>query len=147
MILDALLRVSNAQALTVTAVSTSSVDLGVVDPDREIGTGEPMGFGVFVGVAADATTGDETYQVNVVSDDDPLLGSVAVLSERIITAANLAAGAAHFFDLPIGQPKERYVGLQYVLAGTTPTVTVTAYLMPRSLFSLLAKAYPKNYTP
>jgi hypothetical protein len=146
MFLDAFLRVSNAQALTATAVSTSSIDQGVVDPDREIGTGEPIGFGVFVSVAADATTGNETYQFDVVADDDAALGSPTVLSSSIRTAAQLAAGSAHFFEVPIGFPRERYLGMQYTLGGTTPTITLSAYLMPRSLFSILAKAYPKNYT-
>ena len=59
MILDSLLKFSDAQALTATADSTNVIDLS---NDRDIGIGEPMALVVTVGVAADFTTGDETYQ-------------------------------------------------------------------------------------
>ncbi len=145
MYLDALLLVSDAQALAATGVSTNAIDLGDVTPKREVGTGEPIGFGVSIDVAADFTTGDETYQVNLISDDAAALSSPTVISSHIFTAAERAAGSLIFVPFPPAAPKERYIGLQYVLGGTTPSVTVTAWFTTRSLFSVAVKAYAKGY--
>jgi hypothetical protein len=145
MYLDALLLVSNAQAVTATAVSTDKIDLGAVTPRRRIGTGEPMGFGVAIDVAADFTTGDETYQFNIVSDEDPALGSPTVIASFVRTAAQLAAGSLHFLPLPQDFPQERYLGLQFVTGGTSPSVTVTAWLTAHDLFSVAAVHYAKGY--
>ena len=146
MYVDALGLVSDAQAFTATGVSTSSIDLGDVTPKREVGTGEDLGFGLIVDVAADFTTTDETYQINVVSDTVAALSSPTIVTEAIRTNTQLAAGEMHFFSIPPGFPKERFIGLQLVLGGTTPSVTVTAWLTTRSLFSILAKSYAKSYT-
>jgi len=145
MFLDALGLVSNAQALAASAVCTDKVDLGAVTPRRRIQDGEPVGFGLVVDVAADFTTGDETYQINVVTDEDAALGSPTVLSSTVLTAAQLVAGARFFLPFPVGVALERYVGLTYTLAGTTPTVTVTAWLTAQSTFDKLM-IYAKGYT-
>lgn len=147
MFLDAYLRVSNAQALTATAVSTDKIDLGDSTVRRQIGTGEPMGFGMVVTVAADFTTGDETYQFDIVSDEDAALGSPTVHGSFVRTAAQLTAGSLHFFPFPQDQLQlvERYIGMRYTLGGTTPTATVTTWFTTHSLFSLVARAYSKNY--
>lgn len=143
MYLDALLLVSDAQAVTATAVSTNTIDNGAAG--RTIGTGEPLGFGLAVDVAADSTTGNETYQFDVISSAAANLGSPVVHASYILTAAQLAAGALWFLGLPSGTPTLRYLGLQYTTGGTTPTITVTAWLTARSLFSLTPTHYPKNY--
>jgi hypothetical protein len=142
MFLDALLVVSDAQAVTATAVSTNTIDLGNVTPKRQIGDGEEMGFGLQVDVAADHTTGDETYQVDLIQSANADLSSPDVLSSRIISYADLTAGATHFIPIPKGTPTKRYLGLRYTTAGTTPTITLTAWLTTSSLFSL---AKPQNY--
>jgi hypothetical protein len=131
MFLDALTMVSNAQALTATALSDKSIDLGPVA--RRAGTGEPMAFVVQVDVAADHTTGNETYQIDVVQSDNADLSSADVLESRIISYVDLTAGATHYIDLPAAVLLKRYVGLQYTLGGTTPSLTVTAALQPKSM--------------
>lgn len=133
MFMDALLLVSDAQALTATAVSTNTIDLGNPTVKRRIGSGESVGFAVTVDVAADATTGDETYVVEVISSASADLSSPTVLASRTILAADLAAGAVHYIHVPKGTPIQRYIGLRYTLGGTTPTVTLTAGLMPASM--------------
>jgi hypothetical protein len=145
MFLDALLRVSVAQAVTVTAFSTDKIDLSDVTPRREVGTGEPVGFGMSVGVAADFTTGDETYNIEIVSDDDVAFGSAKVIASYVRTAAELFLGSLHWFPLPMGYPKERYLALRYTTGGTTPTVTVTAWFTAHDLFSISAQNYKKGY--
>lgn len=145
MFLDALLLVSNSQAVTASAVSTNTIDFGATTVRRRIGTGEPMGFGLAVIVAADFTTGNETYQFDIVQDEDAALGSPVVIASFIRTAAQLTAGSLHFFPLPVNHPTERYLGLQYTTGGTTPTMTVTAWFTTQSLFSVAALSYSKNY--
>ena len=141
---DALTRVMAAQAFTATGVSASSYDLSADDPD--IGAGEPLGFAITVGVAADSTTGDETYQFNVVDDDDAALGSVVVLAEMLVLAADLLLGGRVKLPVPMGQMKQRYLGVQVVLGGTTPSITVSADMKALSMISGSYRYYPLNYT-
>lgn len=144
MILDALLMVSDAQAVTADAVSTNTIDLGASSPAREIGSGEPMGFLLTVDVAGDFTTGDETYSFQVISSTAAALTSPTVLAVRTLTAAQLAAGAIFFLPLPAGTPSQRYLGVNYDVGGTSPTLTVTAALVPAKFVDMF-KAYAKNY--
>lgn len=135
MFLDALLMVSDAQAVTADAVSTNTIDLGNPTPKNIIGTGEPVGFGVFVDVAADFTTMDETYAIEAISSAAANLSSPTVLSRIILnSAADRAAGAKHWVPIPPGKPIQRYIGLNYDVGGTTPSITVTAHLMSQSQF-------------
>lgn len=127
MYIDSLLKFSDAQALTATADSTNVVDLGV---DRDIGMGEPVAVVITVGVAADITTGDETYQFQVETDSVEALSSATVIADQTVAAANLTAGDK--VVLPIGHANERYLQVVYTLGGTTPSVTVDAQLMPMS---------------
>lgn len=147
MILDALLLVSDAQAITADAVSTNTIDLGNPTVKNRIGSGEPMGFLVTVDVAADITTGDETYAIEIISSANANLSSPTVLARFVFTAAQLAAGAQLFLPLPQNFPQQRYIGLNYDVGGTTPSVTVTASLQPASMANaegrntFYAKAY------
>ena len=119
---------SNSQALTATAASTNLIDLGV---DRDIGVGEPLAVVLTVEVAADATTGNETYQVDVETDDNSSFSSASVIARRIPTAAELALGTV--MTIPLPNTNERYIRLNYTLGGTTPTVTLSAHLAPLSM--------------
>ena len=126
MILDSLLQFSNAQALTATAVSTNVIDLS---SDRDIGIGEPMAAVVTVGVAADYTTTDETYQFTLqTSTDEDFTSPITVVASAAINGDELAAGAK--VVLPMGFDNKQYLRVNYTLAGTTPSVTVDAFLQP-----------------
>jgi hypothetical protein len=148
---DALLLISDAQAVSATAVSTSSIDTMDTTVQRAIGTGEPVGFAVSIDVSAVITTTDETYQFDIVEDDDEALGSPNVIASFLYTAAmavalQLVAGKKIFLPIPPGFPKLRYIGLKYALGGNADNaITVTASLMPASMFSLEPQNYPKNY--
>lgn len=145
MYLDALGLVSDAQALSATAFSTNTIDLGSGTPARDIGAGEPVGFGITVDVALAGTA--PTFSVDVVESDNANLSSPVVLSSRTILAADLTAGSTHWIDVPQASgSRKRYLGLRFNLGGTTPTITVTAWLTARKLFSLLAKNYALGYT-
>lgn len=125
MFLDSQLQFSNAQALTATADSTNVVDLGV---DQDIGIGKAMAVVITVGVAADFTTTDETYQFQVETDDNAAMTSSTIIGDQTVAAANLTVGDK--VVIPIGFSNERYLQVVYTLGGTTPSVTVDAYLQP-----------------
>ena len=157
MFIDALGEVSVAQALSTasTIVSTNVIDLGVPGPNtgtqlfRQIGTGESVGFAIAIGVGANYTA-NETYTINIIESAAAAMSAPTILASLSITAAQAnagvwAAGTLLFLQMPIGQPTQEFIALQYVLAGTTPTITLTAWLTTRSLFSALAVAYPKSY--
>lgn len=146
MYIDALGLVSDSQALTATGFSTNTVDLSNATIKRQIGTGVSVGFGVNVDVAADFTTTDETYTVEIVQSDNANLSTPDVLSSTLLSAAQRAIGTLLFVPIPIGQPTKRYIGLRYTLAGTTPSITVTAWLGEREMFSVPPVHYAKNYS-
>ena len=128
MILDSLLRFSAAQALTATADSTNVIDLS---NDRDIGIGEPVGIVITVGVTADITTGDETYQFQLETDDNAAMTSSTIIGDVTVAAAALTAGDK--VVIPLGHSNERYLQVVYTLGGTTPSVTVDAFLQPLSM--------------
>ncbi len=127
MSLDGQHQLSNSQALTATAVSTNLYNSG---SDRNVGIGEPMAVLINVEVAADFTTGDETYQFDIQTDTVVGFGSPTVIASRAILAAALTAGSFHVLVLPKDTSAEQFLRMNYTLAGTTPTVTISAHLMP-----------------
>lgn len=136
MYIDAFLLVSDSQAVTVTAVSTHTIDLSNVTPKRDVSVGEPLGFGVGVDVAAVA---DITLEA--VESDNADLSSPTVISSVVRTMAQLTAGSLHF--VPLGTVSKRYIGMRYTTGGTG--ATLSAWLTPRDLFSKLQTYYARNY--
>lgn len=145
MILDAQTLLSDAQAVTADAVSTNTIDLGDVTPKRDIGDGEPLALVVTVDVAADSTTGDETYSFEFIQSANANLGSADVLAARTVAAADLYAGAQVVIPIPPGAITKRYIGLNYNVGGTTPTITCTSYVVPQSFVPKL-KNYADGFT-
>jgi hypothetical protein len=141
--IDSETRLSDGQALTATAVATNVVDLGVAS---SIGNGEPLAVVFTVDVAADQTTGDEdyTFDVEYSSSADQSTGYV-LMGRRIFESGTPAAPAqdadllvvGYRFVIPIpptvAGDDARYIGARYTLAGTTPTITVTADIVPMSM--------------
>lgn len=140
MFIDTKLMFSDAQALTATAVSTNVVDQSL---DRNLGRGEALGVMITVDVAADFTTGDETYQFDLQTDDNAGFSSATVLASRAIVAGLLTAGSVHVIPVPLDA--ERYLRMNYTLAGTTPTVTITTHLQPWHSIDTY-EAHPDGFT-
>lgn len=143
MILDAQLQVSDAQALTATAVSTNTIDN--VNASNDPSLGEPLVLAVAVDVAADFTTADETYEIQLIQSANANLSSHDVLASMVVLASALTAGSKHYLSMPVGSVSKRYLGARYVLGGTTPSVTLTAFLQPQSMIEAL-KVYPDGIT-
>lgn len=120
---------SDAQALTATAASTNLIDHGP-GAERRLGTGEPMAVVIAVDVALAGTS--PTFQATLQSDDAAAFGSPTTVAQSKSYTA-LAAGAKIVIPIPPGDATERYTRLNYTLGGTTPTVTVTAFLQPMSM--------------
>jgi hypothetical protein len=147
MFVDAFQLLSDAQAVTADAVSTNTIDNGAVTPARDIGTGEPLEVVIQVDVAADFTTMDETYAFEVIQSAAANLGSPTVLARRAIAASLLTAGSIHRIPVPPGSITQRYLGVNYDVGGTTPSITVTAFLQPQSMASVAKPiSYAKGYT-
>jgi len=134
-LVDSRLELSDAQAVTASADATNVVDLGV--GAGQVGAGRPLFVNFNVGVAADFTTGDETYQFNVATGAAATLGTVLV--ERAILAATLVAGYNFSIQIPADSVL-RYIGVEYVTAGTSPTITVDAYITDQEQFSWVSTA-------
>jgi hypothetical protein len=145
MITDSLMMLSDAQAFTADAVTTNTIDLGNVTPKRGIGTGEPMAIVITVDVAADHTTGDETYEFQFIQSANADLSSPDILCLRTILYSDLTAGSIHVIPVPPGSITKRYIGVNYNGGGTTPTITATIFLQPMSMIQQ-NKDYAKGYT-
>lgn len=155
MLLDAQNLFSDAQAVTTSAVGTNVIDLS---QDRAIGSGEPMGVLFTVDVAADQTTGDEDYTFDVEYASDAAQTTARKLIGRRVFESGTPTAPAEDADLliagfqfvipipPTGlSESERFLGIRYVTVGTTPTITVTAALMPLSMIQKDA-LYPDAIT-
>ena len=123
MITDALLRVSEDQALTTTAVSTDTIDLVVA---RDIGEGTPlyMNFAVTTALA-----GGTSVKFEVITSAAAALTSPTVIgsSDAILTAA-LTAGKNVVVRLnpEIAGKAQQYLGARYTVAGTNTGGKLTA---------------------
>jgi len=124
MFVDKNLMVSDGQALTDTAVSDYSINMGAA---RKIGAGKQMYMVILIDVlAADLTS----INFQVVTDTLATLATPTVQIETgAIGYASLTAGRAPII-IPIGSAigtEEQYLGMQYTCSDAG-TCTVTAFL-------------------
>lgn len=124
MITDKLLRVSEAQAITTTAVSTDKVDLSQA---RDIGEGEDL-FMVFTVGTAFAGGTSVNFQVTVADDAALSTNATTIGMSGVILTAALTAGSQFTVRLNplIGSLGRRYLGATYTVVGTYTGGTVTA---------------------
>jgi len=156
MVLDINEKLVASQAITASAVGSNVKDLVT---DRSIGTGEPMCVVFNVEVAADATTGDEDYTFDVeVASDAAQTTARRLVGRRVFESGTpdapaeasglLVAGFIFIIQIPPLDlsETERYLGVRCTVAGTTPTITYSAYLQPLQMTAMKVPAsYPKGY--
>lgn len=126
MIMDALLLLSSAQAVTTTAVSTNVLDMLNA---RDIGVGEPIKIAASVGTAF---AGGTSLQVQVQSSADNSTWVTMDESRAYITADLTAGAKIANFTLPArstGEALPRYYRFNYVVVGTMTAGTVNAALV------------------
>lgn len=137
MIIDKNLQVSTAQALTGSATSTDVIDLGV---DRGLFAGRQMWFVIACKTAMGGTS--PTFNAAVQTDDNSGFSS-ATARGGSQTYSTLAAG--DIIAIPIPWINERYLRLNYTMAGTSPTLTVDAWLTDQEPPKW--QSYPDALTP
>lgn len=155
--IDAFLEFSDSQAVTASAVGTNVLPL---TSDRSIGTGEPMAMVFHVIVAADQTSGDEdyTFDVEYASNAAQSTGR-QLIGRRIFESGTptapaqdadlLVAGFKFFIPIPPTTlaESELFLGIRYVTAGTSPTITMSVELSPLSMVAENADGgYPDDKT-
>lgn len=123
MITDKLLRVSEDQALTTTAVSTNTIDLSIA---RDMGEGHNlfMNFAVTTALA-----GGTSVKFEVISSASADLSSPTVIgSSDAVVSASLVAGynTAVRINPQIASKGQRYLGARYTIVGTYTSGAVTA---------------------
>jgi hypothetical protein len=125
--IDNLLKLSDSQALSATADSTNVIDLS---SDRDVGKGEAMALVINVVVAADVASGNETYEFQLESDSTAGMSSSTIVAGGTVDKALLIAGST--FAFPIGTINEQFLQGVFTLGGTTPSVTIDAWVSPLS---------------
>ena len=125
---DAQDQFDSAHALSASAASSNYIDK---KHSAYFGAGADLVAEVLVTTAADHTTGDETYTVKLQHDSDPAFGTVADLTDVVTIPRTAVAGDRFYVDVPPNVNVSEYIRLYYTLGGTTPTISVTAYLKPR----------------
>jgi hypothetical protein len=141
MIIDSQLVLSENQAFTTaaTTAATNVIDFGRTG--RRIGDGYEMEIQVSVDVTAGGTT--PTVQFQLFLDDTD--GATTVRwSSQTYAAAAIVAGAKFAVPVPQGLAG-RYLGLKYVVGGTSPTMTLTAVLVTGDGLQNEV-VYPSGYT-
>jgi len=123
MITDALLRVSEDQAITSTAFSTNTIDLSVA---RDVGEGTAlyMNFAVTTALA-----NGTSVKFEVVSSANANLSSPTVIgSSDAVLTASLTAGKNVVVRInpDIAGKGQRYLGARYTVAGTFNAGKITA---------------------
>ena len=118
---------SDAQAITATAASTNTIDLGATGKVlgaganlvRDIGKGNPLPIRVQVTENFNTLT-SLTFDLQV--DDNSAFSSPKTVQSASVVLANLVAGRVVAFDyVPVGAD-ERYMRLNYTVVGTNPTL-------------------------
>ena len=123
MITDKLLRVSEDQAVTSTAVSTNTVDLSVA---RDVGEGTAL-YMNFALTEAFANGTSITFQVITSANANLSSPDVIGSSDAIVTASlTLGKNIVVRINPDIAGKGKRYLGAKYVVAGTMNAGKVTA---------------------
>lgn len=127
MLLDAQLQYSDLQALTgpASTASTNVIDHGSA---RALGIGEGLTVVVTVDVALAGTT--PTLQIAIETDSVVGFGSKTTVATSAAYGPTIAIGTRYAMTLPPDRSVKRFTRLFYTTTGTTPTITVTAELVP-----------------
>lgn len=123
--LDAQLMLCTAQALDADAALTNIIDLSEA---KRLSAGRPLSVFINVDVAADHTSGTETYAWQIQTDGDEAFGSATTLGETTILYSALLINTLHEIPIPSTWEFEQYLRVYYNGGSTTPTITITAWV-------------------
>jgi hypothetical protein len=147
---DDLLKLSIAQAVTASAVSTNTIDLSSA---RDLGPGYDLYANFNVDTTATAA-GAATVTFQVITSAAAALTSPTIIAQSdAIGKAELVAGrkpislcinSAVLLAQPIGQ---RYLGVQYTVAtGPLTAGAFTCYISDTDLAASIGKTYASGFT-
>lgn len=137
---DAQNQFCDAQAFDADAYGTNVIDLKAAGI---LGNGEPMCVELVVDVAADHTTGNEVFSFEVHTDDNAAMSSATVIQLKTILYSALTAGSRHIIPLDL-TATEQFLAFYHNGGGTTPTVTLTVFLVPQNQAGKW-KAFPDGF--
>ncbi len=131
MILDLQNMFSDDQALTATAVSTNVIDLGATGTPplstialvRDIGPGTPID--ILIQLTVDSGGTAPVLLAQLQRDDNVGFSSAVVVAVSATLTGGVTGDRLSIRYMPDGT-NERFIRLNYVITGTTPTYTVTA---------------------
>ena len=133
MYVDKLLEFSDAQAVTATARSTNILDSSAVGAD--IGTGRQLWCIIQCDVAMGGSS--PTLDITLETDSVEAMSSATVVS-TVAQKTALAVGDQSI--IPVGPTAERFFSPKYTMGGSSPTVTLTAFLTDQDPQYWVAKA-------
>ncbi len=126
-------------------VSEHTYDLGLAG--REVGVGRPLYICAEVTTAFTSAGSDDDLAINLITDDDPALGSPTYVQELAVIPRISAIGVrvVGVIAPAAGAALERYIGLQYKSKGDG-ALTAGAVKAFLTLDPDVAKSYAKGYT-
>lgn len=125
MIIDAFNLFSNAQAVTTTATSANSIDLGLAA--RDIGAGKNLYVVTALTVAMTGTNPNSTV-VALATDDNAAFTSGTALQTLYTFPTNSAAGTTLVARIQPSASFERYLAVTYTPANTLTTGSFTSFI-------------------
>ncbi|TIN81749.1 Bbp16 family capsid cement protein, partial [Mesorhizobium sp.] len=120
MIFDMQTLLSDAQAITATAASTNTIDLGPIATGivRDIGKGKPIPLRIQVVEAFNNLT---SLTIALQVDDNSGFASPKTVWSQTVVLADLIAGKVIVPEWVLRGTDERYMRLNYTVTGTAPT--------------------------
>lgn len=119
---------SDSQVITASADSTNVIDTQATPTLKDLGQKD-----LFVRlIVTEAFNTLTSLAVELKSDSTTNLDtSETVHASKTIALAALTLGAEFTLTLPVGQDYERYLGIEYTVGGSNPTLgKITAILVP-----------------
>ncbi len=123
--LDAQLQYCANQNFTATGNSGNFINHRV---NGMVSAGKQMVALVVLTADADGATGDETYAVKVQTDDNDTFSSPTDITSDVTIPRTAKKGDRFAVYIPKDAKVEKYTRLRFTLGGTTPSLTVDAYL-------------------
>ena len=110
--------------------TTYSTDHKNFGGDFNVGVGEPLAVAVFVNTGAATVSGSGTFTFELETDSVNTFASPTGLGERTIAGSTLTEGSVHVLPIPADKSAEQFLRGKWYLAGSDPTITITAVIMP-----------------
>jgi hypothetical protein len=141
MISDRFATLFDRVALTASS-NGATYDFGAAS--RNIGIGERLRAVLQTLALADGASGDETYSFSLQVDDSPSFSSPTTLGTITVPRGTAAGYRAEFQIEQLSW--ERYVRVVATLGGTTPSITISAWLTSDMAAPTVLRSYPASYT-